>query len=76
MKSDPGPPMTLGNAAAAQVRLIMWCLDCRHQVEPDPAEQPQRYGAETTILDWRKRLVCGQCGSHNVDMVVTGSERR
>jgi hypothetical protein len=27
--------MTLGNAAAARVRLIVWCKDCRHQVEPD-----------------------------------------
>jgi hypothetical protein len=26
MKSEPGPPMTLGNAAAAHVRLIVWCL--------------------------------------------------
>ena len=38
--------MTLGNAAAARVRLIVWCLDCRHQVEPDPAEMAERYGAE------------------------------
>jgi hypothetical protein len=30
--------MTLGNAAAARVRLIVWCWACRHQVEPDPAE--------------------------------------
>jgi hypothetical protein len=30
--------MTLGNAAAAKVRLIVWCKDCRHRVEPDPAE--------------------------------------
>jgi hypothetical protein len=30
--------MTLGNAAAARVRLIVWCLDCHHQVEPDLAE--------------------------------------
>jgi hypothetical protein len=28
--------MTLGNAAAARVRLIVWCKECRHQVEPDP----------------------------------------
>ena len=28
--------MTLGGAAAAQVRLIVWCKDCQHQVEPDP----------------------------------------
>jgi hypothetical protein len=40
--------MTLGNAAAAHVRLIVWCLDCRHQVEPDPAEMAERYGAEMT----------------------------
>jgi hypothetical protein len=39
--------MTLGNAAAARVRLIVWCKDCQHQVEPDPAEMAQRYGAET-----------------------------
>ena len=38
MKSEPGPPMTLGNAAAARVRLIVWCKACSHQVEPDPAE--------------------------------------
>ena len=38
MKSQPGPPMTLGNAAIAKVRLIVWCKMCRHQVEPDPAE--------------------------------------
>jgi hypothetical protein len=34
VKPYRGPPMTLGNAAAAQVRLIVWCLDCRHKVEP------------------------------------------
>ena len=39
--------MTLGNAAAARVRLIVWCKGCQHQVEPDPAEMAARYGAET-----------------------------
>jgi hypothetical protein len=38
MKSRPGPPVTLGNAAASRVRLIVWCKACGHQVEPDPAE--------------------------------------
>ena len=56
MKSEPGPPMTLGNAAAARVRLIVWCKDCRHQVEPDPAEMAKRYGAARTVLDWSARL--------------------
>ena len=40
--------MTLGNAAAARLRLIVWCLDRRHQVQPDPAEMAERYGARTT----------------------------
>ena len=26
--------MTLGGAAAARVRFIVWCLECRYQVEP------------------------------------------
>ena len=61
MKSEHGPPMTLGNAAAARVRLIVWCKDCQHQVEPDPGEM--RYGAATTALDWSARLVCSGCVS-------------
>jgi hypothetical protein len=68
--------MTLGNAAAAHVRLIVWCKACQHQVEPDPAEMAARYGAETTVPDWRERLVCSRCGSREVDMVVTVTARR
>jgi hypothetical protein len=30
VKSEPGPPMTLGNAATARVRLIVWCKGCQH----------------------------------------------
>jgi hypothetical protein len=48
--------MTLVNTAAAHVRLIVWCKECQHQVEPDPAEMAARYGAETPVLDWRDRL--------------------
>jgi hypothetical protein len=46
-------PMTLGNAAAARVRLIVWCRACQHQVEPAPAEMGARYGADTSVLEWR-----------------------
>jgi hypothetical protein len=35
-----------------------------------------RYGAEMTVPDWRERLVCSQCGSRNVDFVVSGTKRR
>jgi len=68
--------MTLGKAAAAGVRLIVWCKACQHQVEPDPAEMAERYGAGTSVLDWRDRLVCSRCGSREVDMVVSGTEQR
>jgi hypothetical protein len=41
VKSEPGPPMTLGSAAAAGVRLIVRRWDFCHEVEPDPAtEEP------------------------------------
>jgi hypothetical protein len=49
---------------------------CQRQIEPDLAEMGPRYGAETTIPKSRELLVCSRCGSRNVDMVVTGTERR
>ena len=61
-------------AAAARVRLIVWCWDCGHQVEPDPAGLVARYGAEMTVPDWRERLVCSRCDSRKVEMVVTGTK--
>ena len=67
--------MTLGAAAAAEVRLVVWCKDCNHQVEPAAAEMAARYGADTAVLDWHKRLVCSACGSRQVDFVLTGARR-
>ena len=62
--------MTLGNAAKAKVRVILWCEACARQVEPDPGEMAARYGADTSVLEWRQRLVCsalrkpkGRCSS-------------
>jgi hypothetical protein len=54
----------------------VWCRDCLHQVEPEAPELVRRYGADITVLDWRDRLVCSQCGIRQVDMVVSGTERR
>lgn len=76
MISEPGPPMTLGGAAAAQVRFIVWCKGCAHQVELDPAEMAARYGADTPVPDWAERLVWGKYGSRNVNMLVSGTKRR
>jgi hypothetical protein len=43
---------------------------------PIPVEEAKRYGGETTVIDWHTRLVCSGCGSHRVEFVVTGTERR
>jgi hypothetical protein len=62
--------MTLGNAAAARVRLIAV------QGVPPPgraAEQAERYGAETAVPEWRAWLVCSAYGSRDVDMIVSGT---
>ena len=45
------------------------------KASPDPAAMAARSDAETTVPDWRERLVCSQCGGRNVDMVVTGTAR-
>jgi hypothetical protein len=67
--------MTLGNAAAARVRLIIvWCKSCQRPVEPDPAEMAARYGAETPVLDWREGVVCSRCGSRQAGMLVSGDK--
>src|SRR3954453_6243381 len=68
-------PATLGSTLAAHLALIVWCKDCRHQVEPDVAEQVERYGAELILLEWAGRLRCGACGSREVDFVVCGGRR-
>jgi YgiT-type zinc finger domain-containing protein len=70
-----GPPMTLGNAETAKVRLVVWCRDCQHQAEPDRAEDTARYGADLAVIDWVKRLTCSQCGSRYVDFVLTGARQ-
>jgi hypothetical protein len=53
----------------------MWCRDCRHQVEPDPAELTWRYCADTPVREWHKRLVCSRCGGRDIDFVLTGVRR-
>ena len=62
MKPHPGPPATLGSTAAAGARIVVWCRGCGRRVEPDPAELANRYGADTPVREWHKRLVCSLRG--------------
>jgi hypothetical protein len=63
-------------------RLIVWCRDCRHQVEPDPAEMAERYGAEMTVPEWHKtRPAVGaqyftRCGRMSQSPLHSTPERR
>jgi hypothetical protein len=75
MKPYRGPPATLGSAAAAEVRVIVWCDACGHQTEPDAALLAEKYGAAMTVPDWAARLVCAQCGGRKVSFVLTGARR-
>jgi hypothetical protein len=67
--------MTLGQAFAAKVRLIVWCKACAHQAEPDIAEQIEHCGEEMSVIDWAARLRCTACGGRVVDFVVSGAKR-
>jgi hypothetical protein len=64
--------MTLGNAAARVRLIVWWSASDRARSRPDGCW----YGAETSVLDWRERLVCSKCGSPEIDMVVTGTKGR
>lgn len=67
--------MTLGQAFAAKVRLLVWCEGCGHRAEPVVADQVERYGADATVLEWAGRLRCSACGEREVDFVVSGATR-
>jgi hypothetical protein len=66
-------PMTLGQALAAKVRLIVWCKACQHRAEPAVIDQVARYGADATVIDWAARLRCSACGKREVNFVVSGA---
>jgi hypothetical protein len=54
--------MTLGNAAAAQVRLLVWCHDCSHQVSPIPLRWPLGRVPRRRYQIGASGLVCSRCG--------------
>jgi hypothetical protein len=72
---DSGRPATLGSTLKAHLALIVWCKNCRRQVEPDVSEQAERYEAGLVLLEWAGRLRCRECGSREVDFVVCGGRR-
>ena len=53
--------MTLAQALAAHVRLIVWCKSCNHRAEPDLATQVAQHGAGMPVPDWARLLRCTEC---------------
>jgi hypothetical protein len=68
-------PMTLGQALAAHVRLIVWCKGCNHRADPDIATQVAQHDSGMTVIDWARLLRCNECGARDADFVVTGERR-
>jgi hypothetical protein len=68
-------PMTLGNALAAKVLLIVSCKTCGHRAEPDVANQVAQHGEAMTVINWGARLRCSGRGGREVDSVVSGPAR-
>jgi hypothetical protein len=50
------------STAVARLRLSMWCQIAGIRSSPILPSLAAQYGAETPVLDWRKRLRCSQCG--------------
>jgi hypothetical protein len=73
-ESETGP-ITLGQALAARVRLMVWCKSCGHRAEPDVATQIAQHGATMPVPDWARLLRCSICGTREVDFVVSGAAR-
>ena len=69
-------PRTLGQALAADARLIVWCKTCNHPAEPDLATLVAQHGAGMPVVDWARLLRCTEeCGARDADFVVTGERR-
>ena len=74
---------TLGDAVAAGDPIVVWCnaYNCSYRQQhgsqyrstltvADLEAFAERYGAETLFIDFRKRLKCRHCGSHDVSTIV------
>jgi hypothetical protein len=45
------------------------------RANPTRPEQARWFGPDTPVREWHKRLVCSQCGSREIDFVLSGARR-
>src|SRR5204863_1124541 len=72
-RESESEPLTLGQALAAHVRLIVWCKSCNHRADPDVATQVAQHGSGMPVPDWARLLRCTECGERDADFVVSGA---
>ena len=61
-------PITLGQAVAAHVRLIVWCKNCNHKADPDITAMVAHHGSGMTVIDWARLLRCTESGARDADL--------
>ena len=52
-RESESEPLTLGQALAVGVRLIVWCKTCGDPAEPGIATQVAHHGSGMPLIDWR-----------------------
>ena len=62
--SEPVGPVTLGDLVREGKLLWVYCRDCCHERDVDPATVP--LPAETAVPNVGKRMKCSACGSRKV----------
>jgi hypothetical protein len=69
--------LSLRAAAKTSASLIVWCRDpdCRHENHADAAVVARLFGADLSVAEWRKPLVCSRCGSRDVEVLFMGRRR-
>jgi len=60
----PTGPVTLGDLIREDKLLWVYCRDCCHERDVNPADLP--IPADTPVPDIGKRLKCSMCGSRKI----------
>jgi hypothetical protein len=59
-----GGPVTLGDLIEAKKLLWVYCCDCGHEREVDPASLPLSWNTPVPLIG--THMKCSACGSHKV----------
>lgn len=64
----------LGDLIVYRKVLFLYCADCRHSTEKDPARLARRLGYDATLLSVIERARCSKCGAKEVQGSVRDAE--